>query len=226
MGRGSQQPGRTGNLFYVKIVTKKGQEPHFELIEAGDKEKKVTTETKLSGMLVDAAHRTFVSKETKSDMDSISLTLFDSTAGEKGETYKIETLLSGASRDIINKLLSVDEFFTRDIEIRIWQNDKGYPSTWVGWKGEQKGFNWTYDLDYTKTMISKVVKKEKKDGKIVDSTINDYLELNEFFIKELKDKVIPKLKGSKNPVTKGQEGTEDHIPDGPPEDTSGDDLPF
>lgn len=225
MGRGGQQPGRTGKLFYVSIVTKKGQEPHFELIEAGDKEKKVVSENKLSGMLVDAGHRTFKSKVTNTDMDSVFFTLYDKDAGPEGETYKIETLLSGTSRDIINKLIGVDEFITQDIEIRLYANDKGFASSWVGFKDEKKGFNWTYDLDYTKSMISKSTKKEKKDGKTVEVSINDYFELNEFFINELKDKLLPKLRGTSKPAPKS-EATEDHMPDGPTEDVDTSDLPF
>jgi hypothetical protein len=226
MARGSASPGRAGKLFFVKVVTKKGQDPHFELTEAGDPEKKVTNETKLSGMLVAGAHKTFTSKAAGSDMDSISLTLFDAEAdGGKGETYKIEQLLSGTSRDIINKLLGVDEFFTKNIEIRLYNNKEGFASTWVGFEGEDKGFGWTHEYEFLKTMIAKTPKKEKINGKIVESTVNDYMELNEFFIKEFKEKVIPKIKPSTKAHATVPDGTDTPM-DGPSDDAPDSDLPF
>lgn len=227
MGRGSTSPGTTGKLFYVKVVTKKGQDPHFALYAAGEKDGPVIKESKLSGFLIAGAHKTFTSMASGADMDSISLTLEDRDAGGTGETYKIEQLLSGTSRDIINKLLGVEEFLTRAIEIRLYTNDKGYATTWIGFEGDREGFKWTYDYEFTKSKISTSKKKEKVDGKIVEVNVNDYLELNEFFIQEFKDKVVPKLKGGSAPARR-PDGTDTPI-DGPKDDAGddeGSELPF
>lgn len=223
MGRGSTSPGTTGKLFYVKVVTKKGEEPHFELKEAGDKNNPVTKEGRLSGYLVSGAHKTFKSTASGADMDSITLVLEDKNAGE---TYKIEQLLSGTSRDLINKLLTVEDLAIAPIEIRLYTNDKGYANAWIGYEGEQQGFKWAYDYEFTKTKVSVVTKKKKVDGKVVDAKENDYLELNEFFIQEFKDKIIPKLKGSSAPARK-PDGTDTPI-DGPQDDAGDEwsDLPF
>lgn len=221
MGRGSEQSQFSGKLFYVKVVTKKGEDPRFELTEACVKDAKPTVETKLSGFLVSGSHKTFTSKTTGIDMDAITLVLEDR---DVNETYKIDQLLSGTSRDILNKLIGVEEFISAPIEIRLYSNDKGYATSWVGFAGEKKGFNWSYDLEFTNAKIVEGTTKVKEGGKLVDKKTKNYLELNEFFIQEFKDKVVPKLKGGSAPARKN-DGTDTPI-DGPQDDIEEGGLPF
>jgi hypothetical protein len=194
MGRGSQENEHRGQLIYAKITgTKEGEKVHFELSRPNPDGGAIPdgTERDLSGHLAAAMHRVWTYQGRA--IDSVVLFLEAPEAGEKGETYKIEVPLDGGlGRQIVNSLLSAENFLP-PLKISLRNSKKnGYPNAYLSLGGED--LKWALSLDEQNAKISIEHKKEKDaTGKIVDVEKKNYLELNEFLLKEFKEKIIPKV---------------------------------
>lgn len=231
MGRGSTEGDFKGKLLFVNIKgLKPNEKPHFELSAGAGNDSagkpvyvKETDEKTLSGYLMkaEAGVKTYQEKP----YDVIRLLLNDPEAGGEGETYRIEMGFSSISRNIVNALLSADNFIER-LEIGVYSNKKGYAAVSLKLGGEK--LEWKHSLEVTNPMITKTIKKEKNAaGKIENKEVNDYLELNEFFLKEFKDNVIPKVK-PQNQSRSTTGAAVANASDFPPveNNSAADDLPF
>jgi hypothetical protein len=197
MGRGSQEAAYQGSLLYAKITgTKPKETVHFELSRPNPDDKKNPfkegSERKLTGYLVGAAHRTFTWENNV--IDTVALTLNDPAAGKEGETYKVEfTAASSLGRSIINSLLGADNFLA-PLTLSLYNNkENGYASVGVYLGGDQA--KWKYSIDDQSKYVTTEKKKVKNaEGKLVTQEVKNYLELNDFLLKEFKEKVVPMVK--------------------------------
>lgn len=198
MGRGSQEGGSQGSLIFAKITgTKPDETVHFELSRSNAEDKKSPisegTEKKLTGYLVGAAHRTFTWQNNV--IDTIALNLSDPAAGKDGETYRIEvTVASSLGRSIINSLLGADNFLA-PLTLSLYNNKKnGYASVGVYLGGDTAKWKYTVEEQAKYVTLEKKKQKDATTGKLVNVEVKNYLELNDFFLTEFKNNVVPKVK--------------------------------
>jgi len=181
-----------GSLYYAKISgLKDGEQVHFELSSKNpDGSKKVDgQEKKLTGLLVSAKHR----QDTYQNQvyDKIVLILNDPQAGKDGESYYISVnAATGIGRNIINSLLNSDAFVA-PLSISLYNSKEGgYPNVGMYLGGER--LMWKYSIEEQSKYISTTKEKVKDaSGKVVTKDKKNYLELNEFLLKEFKEKVVP-----------------------------------
>lgn len=223
MGRGSESSAYKGKRFFAAIKgAKEGEKVHFELSSKAGKDepiKKEGDEPSLSGIITGAEHRIWEYKgEPK---DSVVLIIQDSAAGAEGETYKLEMSMSSIARSIIKSLLSVTSFF-EEIKISLYTNKKGYASVFVSQgvdaNGKDVACPWAISLEDEAKYITKETKKAKDaKGKVVDKSVNNYMELDEYLLNRFKDEIIPKVMGKKAAAS---------APSSDEPSPNGDDLPF
>lgn len=231
--RGNQNE-TSGDLLFVSIKgLKDGEKAHFELKKGNGKGEPMTeekNEQNLSGLLVKAEHRVWDYKGVPTD--SIVLYLKDEHANDHGgETYKIEAGMSGVTRGLINSLLSA-ESFDQPLFLGLYNNKKGYSSLSVGLGADDMGkpirLDWKYDVAFFKSKVTTTTVKAKDEkGNIVDKQQNNYLELNDYLIKEFVAKVIPVIAARKGSAALAPVAEDAAWPTPKQENKSvNDDLPF
>ena len=213
----------SANVFYLKVKnTKKGEKPIIEVSQKkDDKYEIIQTVTSVSGVLEKIEEHSYTWEgET---IKTLKFHIRDTNALNKNhdqELYILTMNFNGLSRNILNTLAS-SKSLIGSVEFSFYQNKNGYPSVGILVNGERG--EWMYPVEELNKMVE-VVKNKK--GEVVST---DTTELDEFFLKALKNEIIPKLGGisgmaatlDKDPETISQEQAQPPLPE---DDSS--DLPF
>lgn len=212
MGKGTTESG--GNLYYAKGKGLKYGEnepfPQIELMQKkGDRYEITDTVSYLTGFItgieiVDKNH------EQYGRMRGFKLTIQDP---DDNETYVLDMLYSGAARELLNRMVSL-ESFEEKVRIAFYRNNghAGGSLKRITLMGDVK-VEIKYPWDSVNKRI-KIVKFKGKDQK-------DYDEVDDFF-----DNVITKILSEfRKPTFTKNTVTTPSTPDPSPEHTDNQDIP-
>lgn len=217
MARGNSEFGNL-KLFFMKITgLKDGEKATIKQTEVvGQKEYRELDETiqYVSGELVKVESREYEPRAGEKALE-LKVWLKDEPAGE---LYIVSVGMNSIGRSILNSILGIQPPYGV-LKLSVSNNKKsGRGQVWVEHNGEQA--KWKYDWETQKKYI--VENSVRKNGQTVVE--NDYYDLNQFLIKELKA-----IEGNFSKAPSG-ELTSDIKPSSEPLAPEGvdetDDLPF
>ena len=224
-----------GNLdtIYVKMIGFKKTDKKIYLSflrKDGEEYVEFTQNNSVSGCVVDFQKKEFEFEGKKKK--AYKIVLVDDTAGDKGERYVLEVSESNHGRNILNSILSMQEFLS-PISISVYfkkskKDGKDYPSVSVRYVDGDAFVPWKIPFAEINDMVTT---STNEDGE----KIRNYKKVNAFFEKEV-DKFIADNFKSKPKATASEQKPEpkyveqeekDDDPGPAPETTEEDDnLPF
>jgi len=168
---GSDDPrGNYEDIFYMKMVTKKDENPHFSLKikEGSDYIDLPDTPTSVSGTL-----KSIDFGEYEWEKQTIKTVKFqiEKVEGDINQLYLLSSSYTATLRTILNTLLNVQEPIKK-ITISLIKNKAGYNGAFLvinGRKGE-----WKFKYDFLKTMIE--IEKTKKGEIFYYDKLDAFLE--------------------------------------------------
>jgi hypothetical protein len=219
MARGSN--GVDGlELFFMKVKgLKHGEKVHIEQTKPlGDKQYVTLEETidRIGGSFHELKFRTYTHQGD--NITEVQIWLKDPKAGAKGEMYAISLNMNSVARSILNALLSIDGPIG-NLELRFYnKKDNGYANVYIEHNGAKIGWKYKQD-EVSHLIVSNTV--SKKGQTVVEK---DYFKLDEYFIKEATDVIVPKGRQSAPRAT--AEASNAPQVEEPYNEASSDDLPF
>lgn len=186
MARGNGSDNANLKLIFMNLRgLKKSEKPHFTQTEGlgeGKYKELDETVTKVSGTLKKVELKEKVINGENSQ--EVKLWLSDALAGEM---CVVGFNLTTVGRGIINTLLGITPPFG-ELSLSLYnKKDNGMAAVYIEHNGNKAG--WKYAPDELKGYIKENV--VSKQG--VDTIVRDYFKLDQFLLKELMQKVAPKL---------------------------------
>jgi hypothetical protein len=199
---------------------KHGEKVHIEQTKPlGDKQYVTLEETidRIGGSFHELRFRKYTHQGD--EITEVQLWLKDPKAGAKGEMYAVSMNMNSVSRSLLNALLSI-EGPIGNLELRFYnKKDNGYANIYIEHNGAKIGWKYKQD-EVSHLIVSNTV--SKKGQTVVEK---DFFKLDEFFIKEATEQIIPKGRQSTPRATTVETGAVP-VGDEPYNETPSDDLPF
>lgn len=169
--KGSDDPrGNYDDVFYMKMVTKKDENPRFTLKirDGNDYIDLPDSPTSVSGALKSIE---FGQYEWEKTIVKTVKFLIEKKEKDINQLYILSSSFTSTSRAILNSILNVNEPINR-LSITLIKNKAGYNGAFTLFNG-RKG-EWKYQPDFLKTMIE--TEKTKKGDLIYYDKLDQFLE--------------------------------------------------